>query len=66
MLTVNTQFEHELGKLIDDEIGRIQTILGDGVAVSDFADYRNLTGQIAGLSRVKSYCDEVNTILSKR
>ena len=65
MLTVNTQFEHELTKLIEEEIRRIQGVLGAG-KLRDIADYRDFIGQIAGLERVKSYCDEVNTLLSKR
>lgn len=66
MLTVNTQFEHELHKLLDEEIDRIQGILGAGQAIKDIADYRDFVGQIAALSRCKQYCDEVNTLLAKR
>ncbi len=66
MLTVNTQFEHELHKLIDEEIGRIEGILGDGKAIKTLEDYKAFVGQIDGLKRVKTYCEEVNTILSKR
>jgi hypothetical protein len=66
VLTVNTQFEHELHKLIDEEINRIQGVLGAGQAVKDIADYRDFIGQIHALNRVKTYCDEVNTLLSQR
>lgn len=65
MLTVNTQFEHELHKLIDEEILRLQVIVGAG-KLPDIETYRDHCGQIAGLERVKIYCDEVNTKLSKR
>jgi hypothetical protein len=67
MLTVNTQFEHELKKLIEDEIDRIKDILGVGMAVKDYAEYRFHVGQIEALNKVSSsYCDEVTTIISKR
>jgi hypothetical protein len=66
VLTSNTQFEHELHKLIDVEINRIQGVLGAGQAVKDIADYRYIIGQIHALERVKTYCDEVNTTLSQR
>ena len=66
MQTINTQFEHELGKLIDEEIARLTSNLAAGAVVQDFPQYRHITGQIRGLERAKSYCDEVNTLLSKR
>ena len=66
MLTVNTQFEHELHKLIDEEILRLHSVLGAGQAVKDIADYRDFIGQIHALERVKTYCDEVNTLISQR
>jgi hypothetical protein len=65
VLTVNTQFEHELTKLIDEEVLRIQVIVGAG-KLKDISDYRDFCGQIAGLERAKVYCDEVNTLLAKR
>jgi hypothetical protein len=67
VLTVNTQFEHELKKLIEDEIERIRDILGTGMAVKDYAEYRFHVGQIEALNKVSaSYCAEVTTIISKR
>jgi hypothetical protein len=65
--TLNTQFEHELKKLIEDEIERIRDILGTGMAVKDYAEYRFYVGQIEALNRVSgSYCGEATTIISKR
>jgi hypothetical protein len=64
--TLNTQFEHELTKLIDEELARLTENLVAGSAVTDFAAYRHIAGQIRGLERVRDYCDEVNTLLSKR
>lgn len=67
MQTLNTVFEKELVKLMDEEILRLHDVLGAGQAVKDMADYRYHVGQIEALKRVKfQYCDEVNTTLSKR
>jgi hypothetical protein len=67
VLTVNTQFEHELTKLIDADIERLKGILEVGVAVNNFEEYRHVTGQIFAMKRVRdSYCDEVNTLLNTR
>lgn len=65
MQTLNTQFEHELVKLINEEVRRIEGILGAG-KLKEIADYRDFCGQIAGLLRVISYCEEVNKLLSER
>ena len=65
MLTLNTQFEGELHKIIDEEIVRLRELVGAG-KLKDIADYRDFCGQIAGLERAKTYCDEVNTLLAKR
>jgi hypothetical protein len=67
LLTVNTQFEAELKKLIDTEIDRIRDILSVGLAVKDYAEYRFFVGQIEALNKVAgSYCDEVTSIINKR
>jgi hypothetical protein len=65
VLTVNTQFERDLTKRIDEEIERLRGVLGAG-KLTTMEDYRDYCGQITGLERAKSYCDEVNTILSQR
>jgi hypothetical protein len=67
VLTSNTQFEHELRKVISDDIDRIKDILADGKAVPDYAEYKRLVGEIAGMRRVAhDYCEEVETKLSKQ
>ena len=67
MQTLNTQFEHELKKLIEDEIERIKDILSVGMSVKDYAEYRFHVGQIEALNRVStSYCDEATSIINKR
>lgn len=66
MLTVNTQFEHELTKLIGAEIERLKDCLTSTATITDYSIYLNYAGQINALERVASYCDEVNTLLSQR
>jgi hypothetical protein len=67
VITGNTQFEYELRKLIDVEIDRIKDILAMGKAIPDFAEYRYHVGQLDALGRVAdSYCEETNSIISKR
>ena len=67
MLTGNSQFEAELKKRIAEEIERLKDILSQGQAVTDFAEYRHLAGQIFALTRVANdYCDEVATLINKR
>ena len=67
MQTLNTQFEHELKKLIEDEVERIKDILAVGMSVKDYAEYRFHVGQIEALNKVStSYCEEATTIISKR
>jgi len=65
--TLNTQFEHELKKLIEDEVERIKDILAVGMAVKDYAEYRFHVGQIEALNKIStSYCDEATSIINKR
>jgi len=67
LLTANNQFESELKKRIFEEIDRLKENLAAGLAVTDYAKYQNIVGQIAGLMLVvDSYCDEVQTAINKR
>jgi len=67
VLTINTQFEVELKKLIAEEVARLKDILADGQAVTDYDAYRFLTGQLFAYARITdAYCDEVKTTISKR
>lgn len=67
MSSLNTQFEHELQKKLKDRMIEIADILCAGQAVKDFADYRRYVGEFLALQQVHDiYCDDVNTILSKR
>lgn len=65
MQTINTQFEHELRALIDEDIERLRNNICTGSA-KDLADYRYQCGQITALQRVEEFFTDVNTALSKR
>ena len=67
MLVSNSQFEHELKKVLTQEIERLsENILSVG-NVTDYAKYCSIAGEIIALKRViNSYCGEVNTNISKR
>ena len=67
MLSLNTQFEFELKKLIASRMVAIGDILGDGQAIKDYADYRHYSGQLQALRLVHDdFCAEVNTTLNQR
>ena len=67
MLTINTQFEHELKKRIDQERTRLGEILSLGQAIPDYATYMRYVGEFQALNRVTDiYCQEVNETLNKR
>jgi len=65
--TLGTQFESELKKIIAAEIERLRDVLDGLASIQDFAAYRYHVGQIHALRRVSdAYCEEINTIISKR
>ena len=67
MLTVNTQFESELKKIIDADIERLKDLLADGSGVPDYPTYRRYVGEIMALRRVaEAYFDEVNQKINER
>jgi len=67
MSTLNTQFEHELKKLIAARIADIGDMLCSGQAVKDYADYQKLVGQFHALRTVHDdMCEQVNTTLNQR
>lgn len=67
MPSLNTQFEHELKKLVSSRMADIADILTTGQAVTDYADYRRYVGEFQGLKLVhESFCDQVNTTLNQR
>lgn len=67
MPTLNTQFEHEIKKIIVARMADIADILCNGQAVKDYADYRQLVGSFQALRTVhEDYCEQVNTTLNQR
>jgi hypothetical protein len=67
MQTLNTQFEHELKKILQQRMVAIAEILTAGQAVKDYASYMRYVGEFQALTQVvDTHCDEVNTTLNKR
>lgn len=65
-MNYNTLFENELRKLISEEIARLSDNLANGLSITDIEQYKHEVGRILGLRTVLEFCEEVNTILSKR
>lgn len=67
MPTLNTQFEHELKKLVSARMADIADIMCAGQVVKDYADYRQLQGQFQALRLVHDeFCEQINTTLNQR
>jgi len=62
MLTYQSFFQHELLKLIDQEIERVKDSLVHGHSALDYPSYKHNVGIIQGLLRAKSLCDEAESI----
>lgn len=66
-MTLNTQFEAELKKLVAARMADIGDVLCAGHAVKSFDEYRHLVGQFFALRQVhEDFCDQVNTTLNQR
>jgi hypothetical protein len=60
------RFEVELKKLVGAEIERLRDELEAGLAVKDYAQYKDYVGRLASLRKVLGeYYDEVQTKLNK-
>jgi hypothetical protein len=63
----HSQFEAELQTLLQEEIERLIGNLVTPGAINDFNQYQFVVGQVVALKRAMSeYCDEANTLVSKR
>jgi hypothetical protein len=63
---VTARFQSELHKRITEEISRLQGELTVGIAVKDYAQYREYVGKIAAYERVVSeFFEDVQTTLNK-
>jgi hypothetical protein len=67
VLTVNTQFEFELKKIVIEELKRLRDCMENPATIKDHSIYSFYVGQINALNRVlDTYIDEVNTKINKR
>ena len=66
MLTYSSVNEHELKKLIMDEINRLLDILSNGMSLEDYADYKHHIGKITGLRTALELCDEAERIAQSK
>ena len=66
MFNLDTLFEAELRKLIDENIARLSAEVSSGHGVNDFAHYKYKTGVIAGLREAIGLFDEVKSEILKR
>lgn len=62
MLTYQTFFQHELLKLIDQEVERLKEQLVLGHVALDYPSYKHNVGIIQGLLRAKELCGEAESI----
>jgi hypothetical protein len=65
-VSVDSQFEYELKKLLSEELERLYGCVLSPGTCKDYAEYRDYIGQINAMRRVIGYCDEANTNLAKR
>lgn len=62
MLTYQAFFQHELLKMIDEEIERLKDSLVHGHSALDYPSYKHNVGIIQGLIRAKELCAEAESI----
>jgi hypothetical protein len=62
MLTYQAFFQHELLKLIDQEVERLKDSLVHGHSALDYPSYKHNVGIIQGLLRAKALCDDAESI----
>jgi hypothetical protein len=65
MLNYNNLFEIEFRKIVEEELLKAREGLGNGFA-ADYADYKMQVGKMKGLKLALDYCDEVQSIISRR
>ena len=64
MLTYQAFFQHELLKMIDQEVERLKDSLVHGHNALDYPSYRHNVGIIQGLLRAKELCDETESLVN--
>lgn len=67
MPSLNTQFEHELKKLVSERMADIADILCNGQAIKSYEEYRHLVGSFQALRQVhEDICEQINSTLNQR
>ncbi len=67
MQTLNTLFERELTKRIDEELVSLRETLESPSGIQSFEQYKFIIGQIRQLDKVKNqYFDDVNKVINER
>jgi hypothetical protein len=65
--TLNTLFERELTKRIDEELVSLRETLESPSGIQSFEQYKFIIGQIRQLDKVKNqYFDDVNKVINER
>jgi len=64
MLTYQAFFQHELLKLIDQEVERLTESLITGHNALDYSAYKHNVGMIQGLRRAKDLCGETESLVN--
>ena len=66
MSSYDARFERELRKRIAEERERLLNDLEIGIAITDYAKYRDYVGKLAALKRVTDeFCPEVQNIIDQ-
>lgn len=66
MLTYNTFYQHELKKLIENELERRKEIISSGMSTPDFSAYKHQVGVMDGLKQALELMDEADRIAQER
>ena len=67
MLTIDTKFERELTKLLNEEIDRLKDQLSSGAGVGNFEQYKEKVGQINSLRKtVQTYIPDISKLINER
>lgn len=62
MLTYNAFFQHELLKMIDEEIERLKDSLVHGHSALDYPQFKYNVGLIQGLLKAKELCSAAESV----
>jgi len=65
MLTYQAFYQHELLKLISQEIENIKENVISGFGIEEFSDYRYHIGRIQGLRRALELCEEAEQTVNR-